>query len=282
MISHSNQKTTDDFMTEQDKKALLVAGSKLKKIQLELNRELDFTNSNVSYLTSHPIDNFATLNDRYEKNYLNVTIEDKIDALKTRYEKYEVTMKEHLKSQGINYQRIHLNTLKTDETFIVTGFAKSIEEDTKINFNDFSIDCLDPNGEPYNLVCMIDPSDCEAEGFGLGGFQLFPMKLITVQGSLNEDQELEITKIFSTPSYANTAPVGNSFTSHTEILAFAGPYTLDGSNFTAFEPMLERIVEATPSLVILMGPFYAKSTQKGEYPDPVYTNYKKKEVDYHF
>ena len=63
-------------------------------------------------------------------------------------------------------------------------------------------------------------------------------------------------------------------------MAFAGPYNLDGSNFTAFDPILERISEAQPTLVILTGPFFDKDHEVSL--NPVYQNFNGKEVDFHF
>ena len=67
---------------------------------------------------------------------------------------------------------------------------------------------------------------------------------------------------------------------HHEILAFAGPYSLDGSTFTAFEPILQRISDSKPSLVIMIGPFYDSNLAVSK--DPVYLNSKKQEVDFEF
>jgi predicted DNA binding CopG/RHH family protein len=198
--------STEKYLTEVDKKTLLVSKNKIKSTKLEFNSGLDFSNSRVSTLGNHPEDKISGLNDRYEQNYLNVTNEDKISALKVRYEQYEETIKPTLSSNGINYQRIHLNQLSADSQVVIIGFVKIIDEDTKVKLDEFALDCLDPNGEPYALNCFIDLETIEYEGFEQQGIQLFPMRLVAVQGIINEEQELKIEKVFSAPGYQNTAP----------------------------------------------------------------------------
>lgn len=247
---------------------------------MSYNQELQFGSSSVTSLNTHPIDNFSNLNDEYEKNYLNVTQDDKIEALKKRYEQYEEIMKVHLRNFNIEYKRIHFNQLSADDTVVLIGFVKNVDEDSKVKIDEFAIDCLAPKGEPYSLNCFIEMDSLENEGFGMKGLQLFPMKLIAFQGVINDNQEIKVDKIFSAPCFEDVAQVKRDFSHHSEILAFSGPYHLDGSTFTALDPILNRIVESNPTLVILTGPFFDKNSEISQ--NPVHKNYKGQEIDFHF
>lgn len=284
-ITHTNEDISHEkYVTQKDKQAILVHSSKAKKIMLNLNTDLDFSNSGVSYLSDYPEDNFSSLNDRYEQNYLNVTIQDKVDALKARFESYEAIMKEELKKYKVNYERIYVNSLSDDQTIVIVGFIKTISSDDehhKIRLDEFSVDSLDPNGEPYNLSCYIDFDDFSSEGYGEKGVQVFPMKLVCLQGTINDEQEIKVQKFYSSPTFSKPqGKLNTQFSNHSEILAFTGPYNLDGSTFTAFDPILDRIEEAQPTLVILTGPFFDKDHEVSK--DPTYKNYTGKEIDFHF
>lgn len=101
-----------------------------------------------------------------------MTIQDKVDALKARFESYEAIMKEELKKYKVNYERIYVNSLSDDQTIVIVGFIKTISSDDehhKIRLDEFSVDSLDPNGEPYNLSCYIDFDDFSSEGYGEKG-----------------------------------------------------------------------------------------------------------------
>ena len=280
--THLNEEISDErFLTEVDKKTLLVHKSKLKNIKLSYNDICDFSNSKVTVLQQQPEDLVKELNERYELNYLNVSQDDKIRALKNRYEKYEEVMKDHLaKNYKIHYQRVHLNQLSSENKVVIIGFAKTTEEDAKIKSDDFLIDCLDPNGEAYSLSCFFDFQEYSQQGFEREGIQLFPMKLLTMSGVITDEHEFKILQCFSTPSYENVPIVNQTFMSHHEILCFAGPYSLDSSTFTAFDPILYRINEFKPSLVILVGPFYDQAHPVSQ--EPCYTNHKGVDVEFDF
>jgi len=84
-------------------------------------------------------------------------------------------------------------------------------------------------------------------------------KLVTVLGQLNDEQELQVLKIFASPEIPAPNSSADEIYAHHEVMVFAGPYSLDGSTFTAFDPIFERVTKARPSLVILMGPFFDRN-----------------------
>lgn len=65
--------------------------------------------------------------------------------------------------------------------------------------------------------------------------------------------------MFASPAISTPIPVNHQISKHYDVMVFAGSYSLDGSTFTAFEPIFEIVNKAKPSLVILMGPFFDRN-----------------------
>jgi hypothetical protein len=92
------------------------------------------------------------LEERYQENFLNVTIQEKIQALKNRYAMYEKIMEQHLlKQYGMKYSRVHVNDLSNETQFLMIGYLRAIEEDGRFSLDSFMIDCLSPNDSAYSL-----------------------------------------------------------------------------------------------------------------------------------
>lgn len=134
---------------------------------------IDFKDSQCIPLESLPADLIPTLEQRYQENFLNVSIQEKIQALKARYVRYEQVMEQHLqKKHGLKYSRIFLNNLNNESEILVIGYMRAIEEDGKIKSDNFLLDCLNPNDGSYCVNCFIDPDNIELIGFQLQGILL--------------------------------------------------------------------------------------------------------------
>lgn len=103
---------------------------------------------------------------------------------------------------------------------------------------------------------------------------------MTVLGRLNDEQEIEVSRIFASPCFDAQEPVAHPIANHYEVLAFAGPYSFDGSTLTAFEPIIDAVSKVTPSLVILMGPFFDKNLPALK--RCMYTNFQGKDKEFDF
>jgi hypothetical protein len=128
----------EKYLTENDNRCLLVTKNKSKSNKLTFNEGKNFDNSEVIPLDDYPVDLIHGLNEAYEENFLNVTLQQKVDALKKRYVQYEEIMKSHLlKKFNVEYRRVHINELDTENQVVIIGYLKSSEEDNKISANDF-------------------------------------------------------------------------------------------------------------------------------------------------
>ena len=271
----------DGYLTQQDNQTLLINKNKAKTTHLNLHQEIDFKESRSVALEDFPENLIPSLNERYQENFLNVTIQEKIQALKDRYAKYEEMMEKHLsKKHGLKYSRVHPNDLSNETQIILIGYIRGVEEDRKIKLENFLLDCLNPNDGAYCVNCFIDPDQIELVGFETKGLLLAQNKLITVLGQQNDEQEIQILKIYASPAVSTPLPVNHPISTHYEVMVFAGPYSFDGSEFTAFRPIFEIVANSKPSLVILIGPFFDRNLavmKKG-----FYTNFKNKEVEFDF
>lgn len=149
---------------------MLIVKNKAKTTHLTLHPQIDFKASQSVILENTPKDLIPTLDQQYQENFLNVSIQDKIQALKNRYVQYEKMMKKHLQSShGLAYSRVHFNSLTSESQVLVIGYMRAIEEDGKIKSDSFLLDCLNPNDGSYCVNCFIDVDQVELIGFQFKG-----------------------------------------------------------------------------------------------------------------
>jgi hypothetical protein len=157
-------------------------------VHASFNKNLDFDEeqSSVKFL-SEPVNFLIEYAEEYEKNFMFVKNEEKIEAIKLRFERFEALF------EGQEYKRLNKEDFTEEMKLDLIGCLVKIDIEDEI-----VIEALDVNRNPYRVVARLSEDILDDQDYAV---QLFPGQMVYVKGTYY-DQELKIEQFIKSKQSA--------------------------------------------------------------------------------